>query len=101
MTSDRNPDWKQIHYRDSTIVDLHAHPSLKVSLFNRTLTSRFRANRSFDPFSVRTDLPKLKQGGLDVLLSTVYAPEKDILDECWLLKIFTFDLDQGLAPGRL
>ena len=32
-------DWEQIHF-DSTRVDLRAHPSLNVSLFQRTLTSR-------------------------------------------------------------
>jgi len=90
MPTARNLEWKEIHYADSTIVDLHAHPSLKVSLFNRMLTSRFRASRSFDPFSVRTDFPKLRQGGLDVLLSTVYAPEKGILDECRLLRILRY-----------
>ena len=90
MVTNRNTEWEQIHYVDSTIVDLHAHPSLKASLFNRVLTSRFRASRSFDPFSVRTDFPKLKQGGLDVLLSTVYAPEKGILDECRYLKILRY-----------
>jgi hypothetical protein len=41
-------------------VDLHAHPSLKVSLFNRVLTSRFRASRSFDPFGARMGFPELK-----------------------------------------
>jgi len=90
MITDRNPDWKQIHYVDSTIVDLHAHPSLKASLFKRVLTSRFRAGRCFAPLSVRTNFPKLKQGGLDVLLSTVYAPEKGIFEECRYLKMLRY-----------
>ncbi len=90
MPSAGEPHWKQIHYRDSTIVDLHAHPSLKAVLFNRLLTSRFRASRSVDPFSVRTEFPKLKKGGVDVLLSTVYAPEKGILEDCAYLKILRY-----------
>lgn len=90
MIMQQGPDWQHIHFIDSTIVDLHAHPSLKASLFNRMLTSRFRASRSFDPFSVRTDFPKLKDGGLDVLLSTVYAPEKGILGECQLLRMLRY-----------
>jgi microsomal dipeptidase-like Zn-dependent dipeptidase len=85
-------DWKQIHLHDATIVDLHAHPSLKVSLFNRMLTSRVRASRAFDPFGVRTDFPKLREGGLDVLLSTVYAPEKGLLDECGYLRALRYVL---------
>jgi len=92
MVRDSTHDWKQTHFVDSTIVDLHAHPSLKASLFNRTLTSRFRASRSFDPFGVRTDFPKLREGGLDVLLSTIYAPEKGILEECQYLRMLRYVL---------
>jgi membrane dipeptidase len=93
MVAHKNLDSKQVHL-DSIVIDLHAHPSLKASLFNRTLTSRFRASRSFDPFGVRTDFPKLREGGLDVLLSTVYAPEKGILDECRYLRMLRY-----LMPG--
>jgi len=94
MVTNGNLDWKQVHFADSTVVDLHAHPSLKVSLFNRALTSRLRASRSFDPFGVRTDFSKLSEGGVDVLLSTVYAPEKGILDECRYLRLLRY-----LVPG--
>ena len=34
---------------------------------------------------MRTDFLKLRQGGLDVLLSTAYAPEKGIIEECRVL----------------
>lgn len=90
MVTEPGNDWRKIHFSDSTIVDLHAHPSLKASLFNRALTSRFRASRSFDPFGVRTDFPKLREGGVDVLLSTVYAPEKGILEECRYLRALRY-----------
>jgi membrane dipeptidase len=89
MHGHQNPDWKAIH-ENATVVDIHAHPSLKVSLFHRVLTSRFRASRAFNPFSVRTDFPKLQQGGVDVLLSTVYAPEKGIVQECRYLRLLRF-----------
>jgi microsomal dipeptidase-like Zn-dependent dipeptidase len=84
-----NPDWARIHAH-STVADLHAHPSLKVSLFNRALTSRWRASRSFDPFGVRTDFSSLRNGGVDVLLSTVYAPERGIPDECRYLRMLRY-----------
>jgi microsomal dipeptidase-like Zn-dependent dipeptidase len=90
MPSEKVLDWRKVHYERATVVDLHAHPSLKVSLFKRTLTKRFRASRAFDPFSVRTNFPMLKQGGVDVLLSTVYAPEKGMLDECRYLRLLRF-----------
>jgi membrane dipeptidase len=83
-------DWQHVHFHDVTVLDLHAHPSLKVSLFNRLLTSRFRASRSFDPFGVRTDFPKLRAGGLDILMSSIYAPEKGILEECAYLRLLRF-----------
>jgi len=89
MFNNVEPESEQIH-RNSIIVDLHAHPSLKVSLFKRVLTSRFRASRSFDPFSMRTDFGKLKKGSVDVLLSTIYAPEKGIFHECKVIKILRY-----------
>jgi len=39
---------------------------------------------------LRTDFKKLKQGGLDVLLSSVYAPEREIVDDCIYLKLLGF-----------
>jgi len=80
-------DWEQIHF-DSTLIDLHSHPSLKISLFHRTLTSHlYPSSRAFDPFSVRTDYDRLRRGGVDAMLSVVYAPEKGIFDECRILRI--------------
>lgn len=83
-------DWKALHY-NSTLIDLHAHPSFNVSLFNRAITKRFYPSKSaFDPFSVRTNIPRLQEGGVDVLLSVVYAPERGIFDECRYLRILRF-----------
>lgn len=89
MSTANHVNWKSIHDR-ALIVDLHAHPALKVLLFDRALASRFRASRAFNPFSVRTNLSKLKQGGLDVLLSTVYAPERRIVQDCCYLKLLRY-----------
>jgi membrane dipeptidase len=82
--------WEQIQYHGAPIVDLHAHPSLKATLFKRILTSRYAASRTFNPFSVRTDFNKLEEGGVDVLLSTVYAPEEEIIGDCIYLKILSY-----------
>jgi hypothetical protein len=80
-------DWEQVHF-NSTLVDLHAHPSLNVSSFHRALTSLlYPSSWAFDPFSVRIDLDKLDKGGVDALLSVVYAPEKGIFEECRLLRV--------------
>lgn len=82
-------NWEEIH-KNSTIVDIHAHPSLKVSFFKRMLTSRGETSRFFNPFSVRTNFLKLKKGGIDVLLSTICTPEKNILKECTYIKILKY-----------
>jgi hypothetical protein len=64
---------------------------MNVSLFNRAITRRFYPSRSaFDPFSVRTNIPKLKSGGVDILMSVVYAPEKGIFDECRYLELLGY-----------
>ncbi len=87
MVEERETVWKQIHYGGTPIVDLHAHPALKAFLFKRMLTARYGADRAFNPLSMRTDFTNLKKGGLDVLLSTVYAPERNIIDDCIYLKL--------------
>ena len=89
MPANSTSEWNRIH-DEAIIVDVHAHPSLKVSIFNRILTKRFSATRAFNPFSVRTDFPKLKAGSVDVLWSTVYAPEREIHDECKWIKILKY-----------
>ncbi|HUS94025.1 MAG TPA: membrane dipeptidase [Patescibacteria group bacterium] len=82
--------WKQIHYEESTIVDLHVHPSMKVSLFKKSLTGGHNAAKVFDPFSVRSDISKLRSGGLDAFMSVVYAPEKQIVDDCKALRLLKY-----------
>jgi hypothetical protein len=81
MSHEDQGNWESLH-EEADIVDLHAHPSLKVSLLGRVLGVRWHAARSTNPFSVRTDFPKMRQGKLDVLLSSVYVPERGIFTEC-------------------
>jgi membrane dipeptidase len=97
MNTDNNLNdlvqWPVLHY-ESTLVDLHAHPSLKASLFYRSLGQRiYPSPRAFDPYAVRTNFPRLIEGGVDVLLSVIYAPERGILDSAPPLKLLKY-----LAP---
>jgi membrane dipeptidase len=82
-------DIENIH-TDATIVDLHAHPALKISLLKGALTSPLKVSRSFSPFSFRTNFDNLKNGGVDVLLSSIVAPEKGILEECQYVKLLKY-----------
>jgi len=77
---------RRLHAR-STIVDLHAHPSLNVSLWGHKFASRHRCTGAWNPFTMRTDLPKLVDGNVRVLLSAVYLPERRLLSDCWALKV--------------
>ena len=90
MNNSSDPGWRRIH-NQSTVVDLHAHPAFNVSLFHRLLTSRiYPSSRAFDPFSVRTNFPRLKDGGVDVMLSVIHPPERGILEECPPLNLLRY-----------
>ena len=86
-----NLDWKRIHH-EATIVDLHIHPSMQQQLFNRNLNLRYVINRTLhgNPMNVRASFPRLHDGGYDVILSTLYVPEKGILNDFPIVKLFRF-----------
>jgi membrane dipeptidase len=71
------------------VVDLHAHPSLKTTVFGLRWDRRHRAGSAFNPLSLRCDLPKLVAGGVDVLCSAVYVPERGLLADCLPLRLAT------------
>ena len=87
MRTDRRRAWEELHQK-ATVVDLHAHPSLAAMLFHRAFARRYRTvSRAFDPRSIRTNFVRLAEGGVDVLLSAAYPPEKQILDDISLFGI--------------
>ena len=72
----------------NTVVDMHAHPVLKTYLFDYTLYEKHENHFpfiDFNPFYLQVDIPKLLQGGVDVVLSTVYLPEAPFIDNCEIL----------------
>ena len=72
-------DWEKIHF-DSSLVDLHAHPSVNISLFHGALSLQICSSRSaFDPFILRIDFARLQKRGVDAMPSVMHAPEKGIL----------------------
>lgn len=84
------PDWNKLHF-GATLVDMHAHPALKAGFFYRMLGKRvYPSPRAFDPLAVRTNFPRLHEGGVDVLLSVVYAPERGIVNSAPPLKLLRY-----------
>lgn len=83
--------WKDLH-DSSTVVDLHNHAVLKRFLLDRDLSSsktKFLAGlfkRAFWPLSQRSTFPLLEKGGVDVVLSTCYIPEREWLEDQSLVK---------------
>ena len=83
--------WEDTH-KESIIFDWHNHGVLKNFLFDRSLDgkdSRFLTTlfkRSFWPLSERNTLPKMEEGGLDVVLSTSFIPEIEWVDDQPLIK---------------
>jgi microsomal dipeptidase-like Zn-dependent dipeptidase len=84
-------DWKRVH-REATIVDLHIHPSMQQQLFSRNLNLRYVINRTLhgNPMSVRASFPRLRDGGYDVIISTLYVPEHGILGDFPIVQLFRF-----------
>lgn len=82
-------------HHQATVVDVHAHPALKASLFRRSLASRGGpAAAAFSPFSLRTSFPRLADGGVDLLFSAIHVPEAPLLDSVPLLRALRL-----LTPG--
>jgi len=87
MNNNAAQPWSALHHK-ATVVDIHAHPALKAALFQKNLLRRDRAVQAFFwPFNVRTNFPALQAGGVDVLFSAIYAPEKRIVEDIPLIKL--------------
>lgn len=84
-------DWHQLQ-RESTIVDLHIHPAMQMSVFSRQLGARYVINRAIhaNPMAVRASFPRLRDGGYDVILSNIHIPEKGLLKDFPILNVFRF-----------
>ncbi len=86
---------RQFH-QQTQVVDLHAHPSNKTYLFGKKLQKRNRSGGAFDPFAMRVDLPRLREGGVNVVFSSIYLLERTLRSDCFLIAIAT-----ALAPRHI
>jgi len=84
-------NWRDLH-NNSVVVDLHNHAVLKRFLLDRDLSSsktKFLAGlfkRAFWPLSQRSTFPLIEKGGIDIVLSTCYIPEREWLEDQSLVK---------------
>ncbi len=74
------------HMTPPLIIDLHAHPSMKSFFGNKDFAKPSGSKKGFNPFGMRTNLPNVSQGGVRVLWSSVYVPEKALRDDCGIFK---------------
>ncbi len=93
-TNTSSSEATRLHQR-ALVVDFHAHPSLKTYLFRRKLQKRYRPRGLFWPFTLRTNLPSLSDGGVNAVVSAIYLPERALLSDCFPLRILQF-----LSPNR-
>jgi microsomal dipeptidase-like Zn-dependent dipeptidase len=82
-------DWRRIH-KEAVIIDLHIHPSMQQQLFNRNLGLRYVMKRTFrsSPLRVRASFPRLRDGGYDVIFSTIHIPEKGLIKDFKIINLF-------------
>ena len=71
------------------VADLHIHPTLKQSLFNLDFRRIYPTSKRMIPFTMRTSLPRLQAGGVNLALSSIYIPEKQMLRDCLPLRILS------------
>ena len=87
--------WQDTH-KNAIIFDWHNHGTLKNFLFDRSLDGKDSRpltrlfKRTFWPLAERNTLPKMEEGGLDVVLSTSYIPEIEWVDDQWLIKVLKY-----------
>ena len=87
MTIDPSLNWQKIH-ADAPVVDLHIHPAMNRLAIKQNLNLRYVVSRSFNPFAVRASWPALKSGGYGAILSVLHVPERGLLDDFPIIKLF-------------
>ena len=76
--------------QSNTVVDMHAHPVLKTYLFDYNLYKKYENPVpiiEFNPLYLQVNIPKLLQGGIDVVFSTVYLPERPFIENSDIMNI--------------
>ena len=89
MSVNTDLKWQNIHAA-APVVDLHIHPAMSRLVIKQNLNLRYVVSRSFNPFAVRASWPALKLGGYGAILSVLHVPERGLLDDFPIIKLFRF-----------
>jgi membrane dipeptidase len=81
------PLWQSIHDQ-KPVVDLHIHPAMNRLVLKPNLGLRYVVSRSFNPLAVRASWPRLHDGGYGAILSVIHLPERGLLDDFPIMKLF-------------
>jgi len=84
-----NEQIKRLH-REAPLCDVHIHPSMKMFLLNRNLWRHYWSGSFFNPFSSRSDFRMLQKGGMKLVWATHHLVEKQIAQDCWLIRAALF-----------
>ncbi len=69
------------------LFDIHVHPSLKVYLFNKKLYRRYPSGGAWNPLFMRVNLHKMRKGNARAIVSSIYLPERKMIEDCKLMGI--------------
>jgi membrane dipeptidase len=89
MVSNSVPLWQRIH-DNQPVVDLHIHPAMNRLVLKQNLGLRYVVSRSFNPLAVRASWPRLHDGGYGAILSVIHLPERGLLDDFPIMKLFRY-----------
>ena len=69
------------------IFDIHVHSSLKIYLFNKRLYRRYPSGGAWNPLTMRVSLPRMRTGNARTIVSSIYLPERKMIDDCKLMGV--------------
>ncbi|OVE79273.1 hypothetical protein BVY01_02960 [bacterium I07] len=58
-------------------------------MLNLQMKRRYKPESRWNPFTLRVDLRKIREGGVNAIFSAAYLPEKKMIDDCWAFNILS------------
>ena len=80
--------------------DVHAHPALKAYLFSRNLYRHYASGPTVSPWASQSDFVVLRRGGVQLLWSSLHVPERELFEQCGLLRFAARFLPRASAVLR-